>query len=204
VIVGAGSVLNKPLSFPPIYIASKSPRRHALLEQFGIKFTVLDINIPETPDKNETAVEFVKRIAVEKATKGWNSVQRTESMPVLGADTIVVIEDKILGKPSDRAHGIAMLNKLSGKTHKVLTAIAISYEDKCEVRISETDVSFRDLSDKEISAYWDSSDLLDKAGAYAIQGKAAYFISNINGSYFGVMGLPIYELSILLKKTVAK
>lgn len=184
---------------PLVYLASRSPRRRVLLEQLGVAYQPLDIEIDETWNGREPAREYAPRLAVEKALAGWRKI--AGDRPVLGADTAVVIDDEILGKPNDRDGALAMLERLSGRCHHVYSAVALvcgehSAEQRCGLSISR--VSFRPLTEAERQAYWESGEPLGKAGAYAIQGVAAAFIERLDGSYSGVMGLPLYETAELL------
>ena len=184
-----------------LYLASTSPRRQALLRQAGYAFEALTIAIDETPGKNEKADTFVSRMALEKARAGWQHEQRTSLVPVVGSDTVVVLDDNILGKPHDREHAILMLEVLSGRCHQVLSAVAIKQGDDESVVVSVSEVCFRHLSRAEIEAYWLTGEPEGKAGAYAIQGRAALFIRHLQGSYSSVMGLPLYETAELLTKS---
>jgi len=179
-----------------IYLASKSPRRRALLEQLGVEYEPLAIDIDESWDGKQAAKEHVVRLALEKARAG--RAIRQKDHPVLAADTEVVIDDEILGKPEDREAAIAMLQKLSGRTHRVFSAIAL-IDDEEASQLSISQVSFKALTPAECEAYCDSREPFGKAGAYAIQGKAAAFISDLKGSYSGVMGLPLFETAALLR-----
>ena len=181
------------------YLASASPRRKELLEQLGVRFAVRAADIPEVVLKGETARQYVQRLALEKATKVWLSLAEAERHPVIGADTEVVIDEHILGKPVSRDHAIEMLTQLSGRTHQVLTGVAVVSQQH-SVCVNVSSVRFRVLDKSEIEAYWQTGEPADKAGAYAIQGFAAAFIEHLNGSYSGVMGLPLYETTILLRQ----
>lgn len=189
-----------------LYLASQSPRRRELLNQVGISFQTLSIDVDESLKSHESADEYVKRLALEKATQGWFCERVLENKPVLGADTAVVINGQILGKPKNYEHALEMLTQLSDNTHQVMSAVAIA--KKCEFStqpelscvISVSNVTFKKLSHSEIKQYWKVGESDDKAGAYAIQGKAAGFISHISGSYSGVMGLPLYETVELLQQ----
>lgn len=190
-----------------LYLASKSPRRRELLTQIDISFDVLVVDIDETQKANETAEDYVLRLAREKALAGWN-LEKHAGIPVLGSDTAVVIQGTILGKPENRADAIRMLKLLSGKTHQVMTAIALlkpgkgsEYELTSAINVS--DVTFKVLSEQEIAQYVDSGEGADKAGSYAIQGKAAAFIAHLSGSYSGVMGLPLFETIELLNNQLS-
>ncbi len=180
-----------------IYLASNSPRRQELLQQMGVVFEVIPQFAPEQHQIHESPERYVARLAYEKAYDGW-SRQDDQSIPVLGSDTVVVLEGKILEKPKNKEHAIDMLLQLSGQTHQVITAIALLNKDKQQQSLSLTDVTFAKLDKPLCEAYWQTGEPVDKAGAYAIQGKGALFISHISGSYSAVMGLPIYETQQLL------
>jgi septum formation protein len=196
-----------------LFLASKSPRRRELLSQVGISFGILDVDIDETQKVNESAENFVSRLAREKAIAGWETGpdnKEADNKPVLGSDTVVVIRGMILGKPTDRADAVKMLRLLSGQTHQVMTAVALlkplpdaaqnePYELNTVLNVS--DVTFKVLSEEEIAHYVESGECDDKAGSYAIQGKAAAFITHLSGSYSGVMGLPLFETMELLNKS---
>jgi len=179
-----------------LYLASSSPRRATLLEQIGIRYRIVKPEIVEEIADNESPEEMVMRLAIEKARRGKEMVK--DRLPVLGADTIVLVGNMILGKPRGWLEAKEMLSRLSGKTHRVLTAVAICQEDRVESAISETLVAFRHLTDEEQTNYCSTDEPLDKAGAYAIQGLGAVFIESIQGSYSGVVGLPLVETSRLL------
>ncbi len=185
---------------PTIYLASQSPRRRQLLAQIGISFESLAVDVEEAPRNDETPSAYAQRLAVEKAAAGWRMENRTLQRPVLGADTCIILDGEILGKPSDPAHALAIQARLSGRTHTVLSAVALVYKQRRSVKLSSTTVWFREISPEERSAYCASDEPLDKAGAYAIQGKGAAFISRIDGSYTGVMGLPLFETAELLRE----
>lgn len=184
-----------------LYLASTSPRRQALLTQVGYLFKTLAIQIDETPQANEKATDFVTRMALEKARAGWQHVQRTNLLPVLAADTIVVLDDEIFGKPRDRHHALSMLEQLSARSHQVMTAIAVRNREYESVRLTSSQVSFRQLSRLEIESYWQTGEPEGKAGGYAIQGRAALFIKHLEGSYSSVMGLPLCETGELLAQS---
>lgn len=183
---------------PRIYLASASPRRSQLLQQIDIPHEVQPVAIDETPRPGEAPAAYVLRLAEAKALALWDSVVPSRRLPVLAADTTVAFEGAILGKPADLGEARAMLSRLSGRTHEVHTAIAVLHEGGMATRVSTSEVSFRDLSVAEIDWYWGTGEPADKAGGYAVQGKAAIFIRHIAGSYSGVMGLPIYETWELL------
>jgi len=188
-----------------LYLASQSPRRSELLTQIGVSFTVLAVDIDETLKNNEIAKDYVIRLAKEKALAGWNKSRFNEKV-VLGSDTAVVINGEILGKPENEQDAKRMLLLLSGKTHQVMTAVALaqatenSSQPELEHILSVSEVSFKVLSATEIERYIASGECNGKAGAYAIQGVAAVFITHLSGSYSGVMGLPLYETMALLNK----
>lgn len=184
-----------------IYLASQSPRRRELLQQIGIKFRVLVPDVNETPLPREVPADYVERIARIKAEVTWMRVveRRMKRHPVLAADTAVILGRRILGKPQSDAEATSMLQALSGRTHQVISAVAMVHEGKIKLLRSESAVTFRRLAPGEISQYVLSGEPQDKAGAYAIQGLAAAFISRIDGSYSGVMGLPLFETARLLK-----
>ena len=186
-----------------LYLASQSPRRSELLRQIGVSFSILAVDIDESVKNNETAKNYVMRLANEKALAGWNN-ENDPVKAVLGSDTAVVIESEILGKPKDNDDAIRMLNLLSGKTHQVMTAVALAITAKNHSQpelssiLNVSDVTFKTLSQAAIEQYVKSGECDDKAGAYAIQGMAAAFITYLSGSYSGVMGLPLYETAELL------
>lgn len=184
-----------------LYLASGSPRRRELLTQIGVPFSTVSAPIDETPFPDEPPAAYVERLAREKALAG--RAQLLGSLPdtafcVLGADTAVVLDGLILGKPVDEADGLAMLMALSSREHEVLTAIALVTPQGCETRLVRSRVAFRTLSIQEASLYWASGEPQDKAGGYAIQGLAAVFVTGLNGSYSGVVGLPVCETAELL------
>jgi len=181
-----------------IYLASKSPRRAELLNQIGVGFELVDVDVPEEHEINESAEAFVQRLARDKARAGWQA--SAKHYPVLGADTIVVLNGEILGKPTTPADADAMLAQLSGQHHTVMTAIAMVDADKEASRLSCSQVFFREISEIERKNYVVSGEPLDKAGAYAVQGLAAVFIERLVGSYSGVMGLPLSETADLLRE----
>jgi len=186
---------------PQITLASASPRRRELLDQIQVSYNVLPVNIDESCDRGESAEPFVRRLALEKARAGFSMVP---ALPVLGSDTIVVLEGQILGKPENREHGTGMLEMLAGKTHRVITAVAICYGEIEHCELSTSEVEFICMDEQQIETYWETGEPVDKAGGYAIQGIAAQFIKNIKGSYSGVMGLPLYETAQLLGRVGIK
>ena len=180
-----------------LILASASPRRQALLKQVGIAFRQQVAEIDETPLENEAAEDYVVRLALEKA-RAVRQHSVTGRLPVLGADTAVVIDGRLLGKPENPAHARQMLQLLSGREHRVMSAVAL-VRSREAVQISVSRVWFRPLGENEIDAYWRTGEPQDKAGAYAIQGVGAIFIERLEGSYTGVMGLPLYETGRLLQ-----
>ncbi len=182
-----------------IYLASGSPRRRELLAQIGVSYQILSVAVDETPLAGEDPSHYVSRLALAKARAGHASLQGLALRPVLGADTSVAVDGTILGKPRDRTEGLAMLAALSGRTHRVLSAVALVAGAREAARVQESQVRFRPLTASECQAYWDTGEPADKAGAYAIQGRAAAFIIELIGSYSGVMGLPLFETSELLR-----
>ena len=189
-----------------IYLASTSPRRQALLRQLGISFEVIAPDVAEQRLADESAATYVKRMAVEKARQVSRLVhqRQLQPRPVLAADTCILLDQEILGKPRDRVHGEAMLRRLSGREHTVLTAVAIVHLNAEHVALSESAVRFRVLTKEEISHYWNTGEPCDKAGAYALQGRAAAFVSRIDGSYSGIVGLPLYEVAQMLQQIGSK
>lgn len=181
-----------------IHLASKSPRRRELLEQLGIEFDVIDIDIDETWDGTEPAKNYVPRLAIEKARAAKDHLDNSDHHPILAADTEVVLDDIIMGKPDAKEDAIKMLQSLSGRTHSVFSAVALIYKDEV-IKLNVSRVCFRPLTTDEIKSYCETGEPLGKAGAYAIQGRAAAFIERLEGSYSGVMGLPLYETSELLR-----
>lgn len=184
-----------------VYLASQSPRRRELLRQIGVKFRVLAPHVDEAALPREAPDSYVERIARSKAEVAWARIDARQRArhPVLAADTAVVLGRRILGKPADDAEARMILKALSGRTHQVLTAVAIAHEDRLRLATSVTAVTFRRLAPSEIARYVASGEPRDKAGAYGIQGVAATFIARIEGSYSGVMGLPLFETASLLK-----
>ncbi len=180
-----------------LILASASPRRQALLKQVGIAFRQQVAEIDETPLDNEVAEDYVVRLALEKA-RAVLQHSVTDGLPVLGADTAVVVDGRPLGKPENLAHARQMLQLLSGREHRVMSAVAL-VRSREAVQLSVSRVWFRPLSENEIDAYWRTGEPQDKAGAYAIQGVGAIFIERLEGSYTGVMGLPLYETGRLLQ-----
>jgi septum formation protein len=186
------------MSLDFVYLASGSPRRRELLQQIGVAFRVVGTAVDEAVRSAETAPTYVLRLAVAKAEAGWERSRDATPVPVLAADTAVVLDGRILGKPADRQDAEGMLGQLSGRTHEVLTAVALRTANGVQSRISRSEVTFRSMAAGESGAYWETGEPGDKAGAYAIQGLGAIFIADLRGSYSGVMGLPLFETAELL------
>jgi septum formation protein len=187
---------------PHLYLASQSPRRRELLTQIGVNHAVIRASVPEYPAPGEAPIHYVQRLAREKAAAGFLELQRQQLplAPVLGADTLGIIDGEILEKPRDQAHAREILQRLSGRTHEVVTAVAMHDQHHQAQRLSITRVSFRSLSDEEIAAYWETGEPQDKAGGYGIQGLGAVFVTGIQGSYSCVVGLPIEATCELLRE----
>jgi septum formation protein len=182
---------------PRICLASASPRRRELLAQIGIPHVVRPAHIDETLRPGESPRDYVVRLARQKALA---VAAEGAALPVLGADTAVVLDGRIFGEPSGRDDAVDMLMRLSARTHEVLTAIAIAARGKLTERLSVSHVTFRALTRGECGAYWDTGEPHDKAGAYAIQGRGAVFVERLEGSFSGVMGLPLFETAELLQR----
>ncbi|UTH37346.1 Maf-like protein [Pseudomonas sp. KHPS1] len=181
-----------------LFLASASPRRRELLAQIAVPCVTQIASIDENPLPDEPAAAYVERLAREKARAGLTALGGRANAVVLGADTAVVLDGRILGKPQDFADFQRMLRALAGRTHQVLTAVALVSGDREAARVVASDVTFRALSEAEIEAYWASGEPCDKAGGYGIQGLAAVFVSRIEGSYSAVVGLPLCETAQLL------
>ncbi|MFT5131606.1 MAG: septum formation protein [Gammaproteobacteria bacterium] len=179
-----------------LYLASKSPRRLALLRELGVKFETLAVDTDEIWDGKESARDYVTRLAIGKARAA--KIMAENDWPILASDTEVVLDNQILGKPDNTEHAISILMSLSGRTHEVYTSLALVHETE-QVSISVNQVSFKALTEDECRAYCDTGEPYDKAGAYGIQGRAAAFICKLEGSYSSVMGLPLSETAKLLK-----
>jgi septum formation protein len=198
------------IALPRIYLASRSPRRRELLRQIGVQFDVLafrggergeDPDVDETPASGEAAERYVERLALTKAEAGmrrlmWRHLPRR---PVLAADTTLELEGLIIGKPENQDDAVRILRSLSARTHRVLTAVAVTDGERTRSAVSLSEVRFRALADDEIRRYVTTGEPMDKAGAYGIQGRGAVFIEHISGSYSGIMGLPLYETAQLLQ-----
>ncbi len=195
---------------PAIYLASKSARRQELLRQLGVEFESLLLrealgrrrDVVEAPRKDEPPLEYVKRVARLKASVGWHRMGRRglAPKPVLGADTEVVFDGRALGKPADAAGAVAMLAALSGRTHEVITAVAVRWQTQLVAAVSTSRVTLRAIARDEIERYVATGESFDKAGGYAIQGRAAAFVQHLEGSYSGVMGLPLHETAEILAR----
>lgn len=193
-----------------IYLASKSPRRRELLRQIGVEFELLMLReedgrhgaVSEEPHPGEAPDVYVTRITREKAQSGWEAVQwrKLPPRPVLAADTTVTVDGKILGKPANAGEAMSMLRLLSGRTHEVLTAVAVIAHQDINETLQRSEVRFADISESTLQAYCATQEPYDKAGSYGVQGLAAQFIEHISGSYTGIMGLPLFETSRLLKR----
>jgi septum formation protein len=182
---------------PLLVLASASPRRSALLLQIGVSHRVIAPTVDETRRAQEPIDQCVQRLAAEKALQVHAQLD-DPAVPVLGADTAVVVDEDMLGKPRDRAHALAMLARLSGREHAVMSAVALACHGSVSCRLNRSLVRLRALLPAECEAYWASGEPQDKAGAYAIQGRGAVFIESLRGSYSGVMGLPLFETALLL------
>jgi septum formation protein len=169
-----------------------------LLRQIGVDFIQRSVDLDESVLPCEAAADYVLRLAQAKALAGWQSQTGEQKLPVLGADTSVVLNDQIMGKPQNREHGLAMLAALSGRSHQVMTAVSLCYNGETRSQLVSTEVHFRELSAAELSDYWASGEPADKAGGYGIQGFAAVFVDRIVGSYSAVVGLPLAETYQLL------
>jgi septum formation protein len=187
------------LSAYPLFLASRSPRRQQLLQQLGVVFQTVDVEVEETPMNDESPEDYVRRVAREKAWAGREACADAASL-VLGADTEVVLDGRVLGKPADRGDARRMLRSLSGRSHRVLSAVCLAGPRGLREALCETVVWFAALDADRLERYLDSDEFQGKAGGYAIQGMAASFIVRIDGSYSGVMGLPLYETAVLLEQ----
>ena len=212
----------RPSRAAMIHLASKSPRRRLLLDQIGIDYAIVDAPVDETRRAGENPVTFVERMASEKAQAGLAALGDARKAPVLAADTAVVLDDRVLGKPRDVEHAMEMLHALSGRMHRVISAVALAGSNVCRptatgdsgrppddgtagrdsprIATSISRVWFREISLQERRTYCASGEPMDKAGAYAIQGRAAIFVARLDGSYSGVMGLPLFETASLLRE----
>ncbi|MDH5544634.1 MAG: Maf family nucleotide pyrophosphatase [Gammaproteobacteria bacterium] len=183
-----------------LILASKSPRRVELLQQLGLKAHIISIDVDECVLPQEKPDEYVLRVSKEKARAGWEILSpEIRHLPVLAADTAVVLDEAILGKPTDYVDARRMWRMLSGVQHDVLSAVVVTQENKTECICQRSQVRMRDISEAEMQAYWNTGEPCDKAGAYGIQGIGALFIEHITGSYSGIMGLPLFETAQILK-----
>jgi septum formation protein len=183
-----------------LYLASQSPRRRQLLGQLGLEFRLLDIDVDEVRGPGEEAGDYVRRVAREKAGAGLLEVVAVADALVLGADTEVVLDGEVFGKPRDEAHAVEMLRRLSGRRHQVLSSVAVVSAAREAQVLSVSEVDFAELSDAGIAAYVATGEPMGKAGAYAIQGRGEAFIRHLSGSYSGVMGLPLHDTAALLRE----
>ncbi|MEO5565737.1 MAG: Maf family nucleotide pyrophosphatase [Luteimonas sp.] len=181
-----------------LYLASQSPRRRELLARLGLPFATLDLDVPEFRDPGEPPEDYVRRVAREKAGAGLLQVMAIPDARVIGADTEVVLGDEVFGKPADAAEAAAMLARLSGRTHRVVSAVSLVSAAREAQVVSISEVTFGTLDDAAIAGYLAGGEWQGKAGAYAIQGSAQAFVAHLSGSYSGVMGLPLYETAKLL------
>lgn len=183
------------MSSVDLLLASQSPRRQELLRQIGVRFAVVRVDVPEVPAPGEKPEDYVRRLALTKATAGS---QLHPELPVLGADTVVVHRGRILEKPQNRAQGLAMLKSLAGDSHQVLTGVAVCRAEVERVQVVTTEVRFREINNEEAERYWETGEPADKAGGYGIQGLGAVFVAHLSGSYSNVVGLPLTETQALL------
>lgn len=184
------------INTPHLHLASSSPRRKQILEALGLEFTAAGADVDETPVAGEPAEAMVLRLAEAKARAGG----RDAATVVIGADTAVVLDGAMFGKPRNRADALAMLAALSGRRHRVLTGVAVKSPQGIASILSTSEVEFREIDPDEAQAYWQSGEPADKAGAYAVQGLGGVFVSSIAGSYSGIVGLPVFETTALLKR----
>lgn len=188
---------------PSLYLASQSPRRRELLAQIGVDFQTLMVDVVEQRLAGEMPADYVRRLAADKAKAGGKLLLEggsgaASTIPILGSDTVVVLGDQVLEKPADEADAVAMLLSLSGRTHKVMTAVSFYTPERQQTMLSVTDVVFREITESEAHRYWQTGESCDKAGGYGIQGLGAVFVTEIHGSYTGVVGLPLEQTYLLL------
>lgn len=185
-----------------LYLASSSPRRAELLRQIGVEFDIIHVDIDESAGKGETIDELVTRLSTEKAIQGLQLVSKLQAHDlILAADTLIGVDGRIIGKPRSKPHCCEILALLSGRTHQVYSAVALAGPQAAvEIASTVSEITFRTLMDEEIMQYCDDVEPMDKAGAYAIQGRAAMFVQHLSGSYSAVMGLPLYETALLLNQ----
>lgn len=199
-----------PIVLPRIYLASQSPRRRELLRQLGVHYEVLllrsdprrDLDVDETPAVGELPADYVQRVSRQKALAGWAALEARmlPAFPVLSADTEVVLGGRIFGKPADAAEAAGMLHELAGREHEVLTAVTVTFEERIETVLNVTRVQVAPLDEERIRGYLLTREYADKAGGYGIQGYAGSFVERIEGSYSGVMGLPLFETAGVLRR----
>ncbi|MCW8878822.1 MAG: Maf family nucleotide pyrophosphatase [Kangiellaceae bacterium] len=187
-----------------LILASKSPRRRELLAQIGVNFEVVNVDIDESVKDKEEPLSYVKRVTLEKgraalASEQLCAIENYQNKPVLSADTCIILDGTVLGKPQGKTKAVTMINQLAGRTHQVVTAVAIVSDVFTQVELSVSKVKFASLDQEQILRYCETGEGLDKAGGYAIQGLAAQFVEAIEGSYSGIVGLPLYETSKLIK-----
>lgn len=181
-----------------LHLASASPRRREILESLGLRFTFEGVDVDETREPDEGARDMALRLAVAKARAAENADDA--SRVILAADTVVVLDDSVFGKPDSMQNALAMLAELSGRCHTVVTAVAVYYQNEIRSAISESEVRFRQISPDEAAQYWQSGEPCDKAGAYAIQGLGGIFVESLSGSYSGIVGLPVFETARMLRE----
>lgn len=196
----AGAQSRRVILPPMLYLASKSPRRRELLSRLGVEFGVLDLDILEQRQSGEPAEGYVRRVAREKAGAGLLKVVGARNALVLGADTEVILDDEVFGKPRDADEAASMLRRLSGRTHRVVSAVSLVSSAREAQAVSVSEVTFAAINDAQIAAYVATGESDGKAGAYAIQGGAERFVRHLSGSYSGVMGLPLHETATLLRQ----
>jgi septum formation protein len=185
-----------------IYLASQSPRRRELLAQIGVCYELISVDVPEEYTHGETPSDYVSRLSTAKAMAGSQFIENASMklQPVLGADTIVVIDENILEKPGSQSEAVDMLLALSGRAHQVMTSVSLCLADQAKTILNTTEVHFRKISPAEAKAYWNTGEPVDKAGGYGIQGLGAVFVEKIQGSYSSVVGLPLLETAQLLSE----
>jgi len=183
-----------------VILASRSPRRQELLRQIGVPFRCINPNVEERRLDNELPSDFVLRMAREKARSVQTEISSERTPVILSADTVVVCDQRVMGKPRNRDDAVNMLSALSNNDHRVFTAVAVTQGPDLAVLLSETIVEFKEIDEVQIDQYWKTGEPIDKAGAYAIQGLGGVFVKQIKGSYSGVVGLPLFETSMLLSR----
>jgi nucleoside triphosphate pyrophosphatase len=190
----------RPAGYPSgmLHLASQSPRRRELLARLGLEFGVLDVDVPESREAGEAPLDYVSRVAREKAGAGLLQVVAVPGAVVLGADTEVILDDEVFGKPRDHRDAAEMLRRLSGRVHEVISVVSLVSASREARAVSVSEVTFADLADADVAAYVATGEPMGKAGAYGIQGRAQAFIAHLSGSYSGVMGLPLFETAGLL------